>query len=287
MLNSTAITFIIIYILEAVCIIIGNSFTIFVFWTQRLHQKRTFLLLINLAVADLLVGISEPLVLSTGKIDKMATVTAENPLSALQILASSTSVFCLALIALERAYAVLWPLRHRVTNTRAYINGIVIAWVFGLCTAGQSLLSMYYRKVDKRYFSVSIHGLLFIALSVVCASYIKICNRLRNTTVKLAPQINRFTEHNLRLSRTMFIVIAASLVFWVPAFVVYTLKEFCQQCVPLSVHWLVNALHLANSMVNPLVYTFRMPIFKDALKNFWRKRRQNLELQLAQEDSRL
>ena len=289
MLNSTAITFIIIYILEAVFIIIGNSFAIFVFWTQRLHQKRTFLLLINLAVADLLVGISEPLVLSTGKISKMATVTVKtkrtrNPLSALQLLASSTSMFHLALISLERAYAVLWPLRHRVTNTRVYINGIVIAWVFGLCTAGQSLLSMYYRKVDKKYFTLSIHVFHFTALSVVCASYIKIRNRLRNTSVEIAPQINRPTEHNLRLSRTMFLVIAASLVFWLPAFVVYTLRDFCQQCIPLSVHWFVNALHLANSMVNPFVYTFRMPIFKDALKNFWRKRRQNLDVEASQAD---
>ena len=292
MLNSTAITFIIVYLLEAVFIITGNSFTIFVFWKQRLHQKRTFLLLINLAVADLLVGISEPIVLSTGKFDKMTAITAKikraaNPSSALQLLASSTSVFFLALIALERVYAVLWPLRHRVTNTRVYIYGIVIVWVVGLCTAGLSLLSMYYRKVDKRYFTVSIHVFPFIALLVICGSYIKIRNRLRSTSGEIAPQTNRSTEHSLRHSRTMFIVIAASLVFWLPAFVVYTVREFCQQCFPPSVHWLVNALHLANSMVNPFVYTFRMPIFKDALNNFWRKRRQNLEVQPAQADSRV
>ena len=289
MVNSTAITFIIVYILETVFIIIGNSFTIFVFWKQRLHQKRTCFLLINLAVADLLVGISELIGLSTGKFDKMTAVRGKQKkanisFSALPVFASSTSVFFLALVSLERAYAVLYPLRHRVTNTRVYIYTAVIAWVFGLCTAGLSLVPKYYKKVEGRYFILSIHICLFIALLVICASYIKIRNRLRSTSPEIAPQTNRSTEHNLRLSRTMFIVIAASLVFWLPAFVVYTLRDFCYQCFPPLVHSFVKVLHLANSTVNPFVYTFRMPIFKDALKKLLRKRRQNLAVQPARAD---
>ena len=289
MVNSTAITFIIVYILETVFIIIGNSFTIFVFWKQRLHQKRTCFLLINLAVADLLVGISELVGLSTGKFDQMTAVRGKKKkanifFSALPVFASSTSVFFLALVSLERAYAVLYPLRHRVTNTRVYIYTAVIAWVFGLCTAGLSLVPKYYKKVEERYFILSIHICLFIALLVICTSYIKIRNRLRSTSAEIAPQTNRSTEHNLRLSRTMFIVIAASLMFWLPASVVYTLKDFCYQCFPPLVNSFVKVLHLANSTVNPFVYTFRMPIFKDALKKLLRKRRQNFAVQPARGD---
>ena len=285
--NSTAITFIIIYVLETILIIIGNSFAIFVFWKQRLYQKRTCFLLINLAVGDLLVGISELIAISTGKFDKMtgvpgAEMKGANPLSALPILASSSSVFFLALIALERVYAVLWPLRHRAANTRVYIYGIIIVWVLGLCTAVLFLLPMYYSKVEKRYVIFSIHICLFIALLVICASYIKIRNRLRSTSAEIAPHSNRSTEQNLQLSRTMFIVIAISLVFWLPAFVVYIVREFCHQCISLRVHWFVNVLHLANSMVNPFVYTFRMPVFKDALKKFCRRGRRNPTVQLAQ-----
>ena len=283
MLNSTVVTFIIVYVLEALFIITGNSFAIIVFLTERLNQKRTCFLLINLAVADLLVGISEPIVLATGKFEKMTTVTGEEkrltyPSSSLQLLASSTSVLFLALISLERAYAVLRPLRHRVANTRVYIYSIITVWVVGLCMAGLSLLSMFYKKVDRRYFIVSIQVCLFIALLVICASYVKIRNRLRSTSAEIEPHSNQSIEHSLRLSRTLFIVIAVSLVFWLPAFIVYTIKELCPKCVSPTVHWLVNALHLANSMVNPFVYTFRMPIFKDALGNFRRKRRQNVEV---------
>ena len=38
-------------------------------------------------------------------------------------------------ISLERAYAVLWPLRHRVARTRTYIIGIAFAWIGGLSSA--------------------------------------------------------------------------------------------------------------------------------------------------------
>ena len=287
MVNSTAITFVVIFLMEAVFIIIGNSFTIFVFWKQRLHQKLTCFLLINLAVADLLVGIFDPIILSTGRFDKMTAPPGEksrapNPWSALQRFASNSSVFFLALMSLERVYAVLWPLRHHVTNTRVYIYATVIVWIVGLCTAGLILLSIYYRKVEERYVNLSIHICLFIALLVICASYIKIRNRLRSKSAEIAPLSNRSTEHNLRLSRTMFIVIATSLVFWFPAFVVYTMSDFCQQCFSPLLHWFVNVLHLANSMVNPFLYTLRMPIFKNAMKTFWRKRRKNLEIQPAQ-----
>ena len=289
MLYSTAITFVIIYVLEALFIIIGNLFTIFVFWKQRLHEKRTCFLLINLAVADLLVGIAEPIDLSTVKFDKMTAIPGKEKkersfLSALPLFASSTSVFFLALIALERVYAVLCPLRHRAAATTVYIYAVAFIWLVGLCIAGLSLLPMYYKKVEKRYVTLSIHICLFIALLVICASYIKIRNRLRGTSAEIGLQYNRSTEQNLRLSRTMFVVIAASLVLWLPAFVVYTVREFCPQRVSPPVHWFVNSLHLANSMVNPFVYTFRMPIFKEALRKFWRRRRQNLVVQPAQAD---
>ena len=57
--TSTYITLVIIYTLEAVLIVFGKAFPIFVFRTERSRLKRTYFLLINLTVADLLVGITE------------------------------------------------------------------------------------------------------------------------------------------------------------------------------------------------------------------------------------
>ena len=59
MLTPTATAFMAISTLEIAVIIKGNVFTIFISWTLRLRLKRTCFLLINLAVADFLVGIAE------------------------------------------------------------------------------------------------------------------------------------------------------------------------------------------------------------------------------------
>ncbi|XP_078375784.1 sphingosine 1-phosphate receptor 1-like [Oculina patagonica] len=277
-ISPTAITFIVIIALEVGIIIVGNVFTIFVFWTQRSHLKRTYLLLINLAVADLLAAIGETLVLATHTIPSGGNEAAKthSPSWALEVFGSSTSVFFLALISLECVYAMLWPLRHRVTSTQAYIYSIVVVWVAGLCMAALSLLTIY-QVVDIVYATVTYATFLLISLLVICVSYLTIRSRLHCKAPVLDVHRQTSTEKNLRMSRTLFIVIAVSLVVWLPAFVILTIKDFCSCFSSLAVSF-VTVLHLSNSMVNPFVYSFRMPMFQDAMKKFWRKRRQNIEL---------
>ena len=276
---SWAVTaFIVIYTLEAFIIIVGNTFTIFVFWTQRSQLRRTYFILINLAVSDLLVGIAEPIVLGTAKIAKMTAIPGKeksftNPTSALQVLASSTSVLFLALISLERVYSVLWPVHHRTTSTRSYIFVITAVWGLGFCFFGLSVLSLYHTKLERKYVILTIHACLFIALLAICGSYLQIRRKWRSNVIPGEEMHARQTaERNLRLSRTVFIVIAVSLVFWLPATIVYTARPFCRPpCVGPIVMVVVNVFHLANSMVNPIVYSFRMAIFKDALKKLSRR----------------
>ena len=279
LLSTTTIVLVVILAIEVTIIVMGNVLTIFVFWTQRLRLKRTFLLLINLAVADLFVGLGETLVLAINAILNGGNeiLKIESPWWAFQVFGSSTSVVFLALISLERVYSVLWPFHHRVTSTRVYVYSIVIVWGTGVCMSGMWLLTIYHN--DKLYASVAFSLALFTSLLVICASYLTIRSRLQSTAPGHDLEVHRqaSTENSLRMSKTFFIVIAVSLVFWLPAFVMVTTKELCS-CFPPLVVWYVTVLQLANSVVNPFVYSFRMPIFQGALKKCWRKRRQNFEL---------
>ena len=272
-MSTTAITFIVVTALEIAVIIIGNVFTIFVFWTQRFHLKRTYLLLINLAVADLLAAIGETLVLATHIIPNGGheAEKTQNPSLALEVFGlRSTSFFFLTLISLERVYVVLWPIRHRVTNTRAYIYSIVTVWVAGLCMAGLSLLTVY--DIGTMYSAITFGSFLFVSLLVICVSYLTIRSQLHCTPPVLEVHLHQtLTERNLRMSRTLFIVIAVSLVLWLPSFVTLTIQELCWCISPLAV-WFVTVLRLGNSMFNPFIYSFRKPMFQDALKKLWRKR---------------
>ncbi|CAH3173373.1 unnamed protein product, partial [Porites lobata] len=80
--------------------------------------RRTYILLINLAVADLSVG--------------FAYVTPHLTVLALPITFLSTSMFFLVLISLERAFALIWPLLHRTTSTKTFIYGVLAAWLAGV-----------------------------------------------------------------------------------------------------------------------------------------------------------
>ena len=282
-LSPTAIVFVVILALEVTIIIMGNAFTIFVFWKQRLRLKRTFLLLINLAVADLLVGVGEALVLATNTIpnggDEAQKI--ESPWWAFQVFGNSTSVFFLALISLERVYAVFWPLRHRVTSTRPYIYSIGIIWVAGLCMSGLLLLTIYHINVASVYV-LTYASCSVLSLLVICANYLMIRSRLQRPASQQQQQQQHHqrqvpVEKTLRMSRTFFIVIAVSLIFWLPSSVLGFIRDFCSCLSPVPA-WCVTVLALGNSIANPLVYSFRMPIFQDALKKFWRKRQQNIEL---------
>lgn len=151
--SATEILFTSAFTVETLIIIIGNTLTIFVFWTHRFHLKQTYFSLLNLAIADLLVGVTESTVLGNEKIPNLITEAKRkesrgaNPTRAFQVLGFTTSVFFLALISLERVFAVLWPLRHRVTSTRAYVYGVVMVWAAGLSMAAIStLLPTYYQR---------------------------------------------------------------------------------------------------------------------------------------------
>ena len=288
--NDVAIIFVVVYVVEAALIIFGNAFTIFVFSTstRTSHIKRTCYLLINLAVADLFVGITEPIILGTSKFHKMtATRSKLTPLKArrqtdlpgaMQLFALSVSVFFLALISLERAFAVLKPLRHRVASTRVYIYSIVVVWAVGIFIFG--LLALIYhidQKMETKTLHFAVHFCLFISILVICASYLKIRARLSSSPPEVAVVNSRQTKHNVRLSRTLFVVIALSLLFLLPAVALYTGMYICHCSFHPYMMWTVNALLLANSLVNPFVYSFRMPVFKEALEKLSRKRTRHIE----------
>ena len=154
-------------------------------------------------------------------------------------------------------------------------------WAVGLCFFALTLIAIHYPEVKEEYVFIASNIGLFISQLIICTSYLKIRNRLRASSPGLDIHGHQLQAHNLRLSKTLFITIASSLVFWIPGFVVYSTREFCPQCFPVPVLRFANAMYLANSMVNPFVYSFRMPIFKDALKKFYRKRQQNIGPGLA------
>ena len=272
--NTVALAILFSAIFESLIIIAGNIFTIFVFWKHRNRLKRTSFLLINLAVADLLVGITEPVALGTFEIPRHlygpgfnSKVSYGNILLPLQITFSCASVLFLVHISLERAFALIWPLRHRVASIKGYIYSVIFAWI-----AGTSVGILIYLGVDgvlNFVHPIVIFGCtVVLCLITVCVSYLAIRARLTHKISAFEGAHNRRNgqQLNAKFSRTMFVVVAASLFFWFPSVVLYCTHFICSACLPPALIELCNVLRLGNSLVNPIIYSFRMSMFKETFK---------------------
>ena len=151
--DTTDIAFLCILIVLPVVILIANMFATFVFWIHRKKLKRTFLLAINLAFADLFVGFTG--ILTVIAVFAFPRHTGFNKIIyytffAISLILHSTfsclSVYFLVLISLERAVALIWPLRHRVANIKVYIYGVVIvlvSWGYSRCVGFFSPISSH------------------------------------------------------------------------------------------------------------------------------------------------
>ena len=115
---------------EDFLICIANTFTIYVFWKERRILQKASYLLINLAVADLFLRSLRIILLATEMQPYLFTYSELNErilsfhysyvFSSTPILFSCSSVFSLAVISLERVYAVVWPLHHQTVSQNAF-----------------------------------------------------------------------------------------------------------------------------------------------------------------------
>ena len=270
MSNAVTLIFCVVLTIETILICIGNAFTVFVFWNQRASLKRPCYLLINLAVADLLVGATELIVTATITIPQGKVISADTIWAAIVGFFASISLLFLLVISLERAYAVLWPLRHRVASTQTYIISIVLVWVGGLCAMTvPEILSLDNKLTQKTSFLIT-NSTLFVCLCVILATYMTIRKRLRNTNPAVEAHNRKTIEQNVKLSKTLFVVIGLSFTFWLPVITMYTVMAFCVECASEILMWIAPILLFANSLVNPIVYSYRMPMFKAAMRKLFK-----------------
>ena len=105
-----------------------------------------------------------------------------------------------------------------------------------------------------------------LSLTTVCACYVTIRARLSSNARATVANTDNSLEQNRKLSRTLFIVIGASLVCWGSSSVAYFIFHQCLRCYPRLVLESFHIFHLGSSLVNPIIYSFKFPMFRKALK---------------------
>ena len=246
--------------LLAVLIIFGNFFTIWVFHRQR-SRKRSYFLLISLAVADLMVGLfAIPLFIKGSSTEHSYLWRLVS--KSFEAFTGLTSIYTLAVISLERMFAIVCPLRHRTLTSRNYIYAIAIPWIAAAVFV--TVLILYSYEIIKHP-SYRFLLLLFqtTPLLTMCVAYFSIWIKRKST---MGIQNHRAARES-KLANTLFLVTGASLLTWTPFQMINNLSFIEDWRISSTLLYLSKILQFSNSLVNVVIYPLRIPQFKTTFKN--------------------
>ena len=263
------------FILEGIIILVLNLFTFIIFTKDPHLRKRSTYLLINLSAADIGVG---GLAIPTAVFRRGNTYGLWNVEMSPALFISTygvdtlffgCSLAFLVSISVERLYATRNPMRHRSMTGLAYKIWISCVWVVCFICTSVIVFFLFYDILGLQiwYFVASC---VFVSLLILSSSYCAIFVTVRCS--KQPQHVHRGqARKERRLTITLFIVTLVSLSVWIP-YVLFTFLEshlsrkFSEEAI-LRIRGVCEALFFANSFVNPILYTIRMPQFRRASIN--------------------
>ena len=241
-------------------IIAGNVLTIWIFFKQR-HQKRSYSLLISLAVADLLVGIfAVPFFMKESDASQRHTW---HPISlGADVFTGITSIYNLAVISLERMFAVGWPLRHRTVNYRVYICTISIPWIIAAIFTTLVVLRIF-NIIGREHFFYCLVLIPGIPLITICVANFVVWKKQKS------PFRNQnHIKREVKLAKTLALITGTTLFTWLPfqsLNILYELKVTENFHLLGLTIFVIKILQFSNSFVNVIIYQFRISEFKRML----------------------
>ena len=261
------------FIIECIVIFLLNAFTLAIYTRNRHLRKPSTYLIINLTVADLLVGtVGTVLVrLSFFVPDKL-----ERDLELKQAFSWQSFVYLtlsdlfpvaslanISLISLERLHATLFPFRHCLIGKRVYLTTIFCSWLFSLTLS--SVFSLLYLRASPA-FPYVFSSYIFLSLLILTVSYVIIISTVKNNPP--SPNAGPALSKERKLTVTLFTVNVVSVLTILPFVIWIVIAHHIQSklchAVFLRIEFSFELLYLFNSIINPLIYAIRMQEFRKA-----------------------
>ena len=286
-----------------VAVVAVNLLSIILFIKNSNLRTRAMYLVINLTVADMFVGGAATFAVvfhfflygcEVGNKFRFRSKQFFTPqewqpflvLLMIDIWLTLTSVAGIAVISLDRMHATFRPFRHR--NIKKWAYGVTIAgvWILtAMIVIPLPLISLYVNLQQQWQLVFA----LFLWLSYCCLCLIVICVSYTSIALKFwcgtRPPSHGAANRQRKLTVTLFIMTLVSLLLWLPyvgyTFVPRSVIHGFSFVTYLRLRLLVSLLYRTNSLVNPIIYTIRMPAFRRALLIlFKRRQRQNAVIPL-------
>ncbi|XP_074634148.1 alpha-2Db adrenergic receptor-like [Acropora palmata] len=274
---SECIAWLSVFAMEAVAIVTFNTLTIIVYLKERSLRKRSMYVVINQAVADMFVGAS--VFIDCWSLGRVCDFWKINPLSkpfyvlvsVLSVVFDTASLINLAAISLERMHATFRPFKHRLIKKKIFGAAVAIVWI----TAGlisTTLVLQLLQLFELHIFAFLQYSVILFCLFVIVACYSSMAIKV---VCGSHPHHHVASRRERKLTKTLFIVTVVSLLLTLPIIILRTYSSVVSPTLLmiwgrtyLRLDYALLLLFCSNTLVNPVIYTLRMPEFKRALFSF-------------------
>ena len=287
-------------IVMAPIIVLGNLLVLLAVWKDPLKKLRSSssnFILVSMALADLSVGLVVcPITAYWGWVifDKGTSPFDLSVIFAINVFFVNVSFGHMLLLTVDRFFAVVKPLQYRViiTNKRAVIASCV-CWIYFLAFGFSFLMLRDYFAIMGAVYNVQLLSILVSMLIMNAVITIRLRRYSKTRMNKPIHSLNSLLvilEREKRLFKAITVVICAFLICYMPWFIVQLLIYLCKPCHPHLALLMIffgfsGSLTYANSGLNPILYSWRLPRYRETFKYFWQKRALRIKAQTNKNSS--
>ena len=275
--SSECIAWLTVFGIETAAIVALNVLTIIVYLKERRLRKRSMYLVINQAVADMFFGAS--MISQCWLIGSHCDFWTIHPFSLsfssvvfVSWVFLSASLINLAAISLERTHATFRPFKHRLVKKKIFGAVIAVVWITaGLLASTRVLYVPTLTFRGRANFFISYYSFCLFCLLVIVVSYSSIAIKIVFLTQS---HHHGSTSRERKLTKTLLLVTVVSLLLTLP-FIIFTIRSNVENFFRFSkmisfrtyfrLYYSLVSLFYTSSLVNPILYAFRIPDVRRAL----------------------
>jgi hypothetical protein len=261
----------------------GNLLVLIVVFKNPNGKMRTPFnwFILNLAVADLLVGmIVEPLSVVVHTRESLGlTLKYHYYLQPVYFTSCTASVFSLGMLTIDRYIAITSPMEYRATlsNKRAAVTSLIV-WIISIA------LPFLQREIGFLwYFFVFGNASVLVTFFVLLFAFVRVHLTLRAQIKELESMQSGSAENQARnnalkteamITKTFMFMLLAFIFCYTPSLIMIYLMNLCTVCSCQAIHWFRDLSYVfivLNSSVNPFLYAWRLPNFREAIKMLFKR----------------
>ena len=260
----------------------GNLLVLIVVFRNPNGKMRTPFnwFILNLAVADLLVGmIVEPLSTVVHIREGLGYPLIYHVyLRPVYFTSCTASVFSLGMLTIDRYIAITAPMEYRATlsNKRAAMSSLVI-WIISI-----ALPFLQHQIGFLWYFFVFGNASVLVTFFVLLFAFVRVHRTLRAQIKELESMQggeenqarNNALKTEAKITKTFMFMLLAFIFCYTPSLVMIYLMNLCTFCSCQAIHWFRDLSYVfivLNSSVNPFLYAWRLPNFREAIKALFKR----------------